>query len=192
MECAFYEAFVETGGGLGTIRVESADNAVVVNQFVSHVSGEDPLGAICDVYPALELGALTEDDPGHLLGGSHGRSGFDDKEGAFAEERYDRAGGGLYVAYVRFVSVFEGCRNDDEESVGLLGLSEGPEFSGIYCLTQFFAHPGFDDMKFAGVGHLNHLRIDVDTDNVDVTLGGGYNGCRQADVTQPYKACFHI
>lgn len=71
VERALHELAVEGNCLVGRRFVHTADNAVVVHQFVDYVARQHTLRAVCYMNFAAQLGAEFEDELRHLVGCAH-------------------------------------------------------------------------------------------------------------------------
>jgi len=90
-----------------------------------------------------------------------------------------------------FVIARERRGDDHEIRVGNLRNGRGVELPGVDNFLKHRLHSRLDDVEMAGIGLLDHRRIDVDAYNVDTTLFGGNNCGGKAYVAQSHKTSFH-
>ena len=139
--------------------------------------------ALGDVEFALQFGTVFEDQAGHLVGGAHRRSRFNDKQVAFLEQGDDRAGGSLHVRDVRLVIAFEGGGYDDQVNVAHYRGGGGAQAAFGDGLMYDLPQSGFDDVDFPAVDGFHHSGVDVHAGYLQ-SPAGGYGGRGQPDVSQ--------
>ena len=191
VELALDELAVESDGLFGRFGVDAADHAVVVDELIDDVAGQDAFRAVGDEDLAFELGALLENQRFHLVRRADRGGRLDHVQVAFLQERDDGLRRALDVGNIGFVVAFERSRDDDEVGVADDGRRRGFQHSGLDDLLAERLKTGLHDVNPALIGHVDDFLIDVDTRDVHAVLRGD-DGGRKPDVAESHETCVHI
>ena len=176
---------------LANLLAVCANRAVVVQQFVNHVAGDDALGGVdqVEVLPDLES-SLLDDGADVSVDRAGTDRGFDDDGGAFRADAHHFLDGGDHVAGIDFLAEFVVGRGDgDDVGVGLLvlrGELDAGFDGGLEELVQSFLLEG----GLAGVQGGDEFFVVVGADDFHA-VGGHHKGSRQADIAQS-NYIYHI
>ena len=189
------ERLVQTPGGLGAGRRDSADHAVVADQLTERVARQHPLRAVgyADIAGVAEsmgerqVGPQLRQTGAHRLGGADRRGGLDDDQVPCPKSRREALDRAIEGAEIGAVVGPDGSRHRDDERVGGLRLAPGPEPARGNRFCDRPAQARLADRRLARVDGLDSLRIDIDAEHVG-SAGRKQRGGWQAHVPQTHHA----
>ena len=71
---------------------------------------------------------------------------------------------------------FERRRHDNKKRIGRLGSRSSPQLAGADLFFQQFIETGLNYMEFSIIYFLYYLGIDIDTYDLNATVGSYYGG----------------
>jgi len=160
--------------------VVGADRAVVVQEFVDHVAGDDALGGVDEVHA---LAGGLDDRPDRLIDGARGNGRFDDDGRAFLadfehvlDRRYDVAGIYFLAEFIIW------SRDRDDVGVRLLVLRGELDAFG-YCRLEKLVQAVFLEGGPARVERRDEFFVVVRSD--DFHSVGSHHKCgRKTDIAE--------
>ena len=158
--------------------VIGTDRAVVVQELIDHVAGDDALGGMDQIHPLAGIGNHRADG---LVDGAGRDRGLDHHRrpvGADGEHLLDRSD---HVARVDFLGelVIRG-RDGDDVHVRLL-VFRGEADATLYGGGEQFIQPVLLEGRLAGIQRGNQFFIVVRTDDLQF-VGGQHQSRRKADI----------
>jgi len=164
--------------GVGT------DGAVVVQQFIDHIAGDDALGSVdeVDVFAYLEA-VLLNDRTHELVDGARADGRFDDDGGSLGADLHHLFDSSDDVASVHLLGeLVVGGRDGDDVHIRLLILG-GELDARLDGCGEELVKTIFLEGRLAGIEGCHQFFVEVCTDDFH-TVGCHHKGGRKTDVAE--------
>ena len=161
-----------------------SDGAVVVQQFIDHIAGDDALGSVdeVDVFAYLEA-VLLNDRTHELVDGARADGGFDDDGGSLGAYLHHFLDGSDDIAGVYLLGeLVVGGRDGDNVHIRLL-IFGGELDARLDGCGEELVKTIFLEGRLAGIEGCHQFFVEVCTDDFH-TVGCHHKGGRKTDVAE--------
>ena len=169
---------------LANLAAVGTDGAVVVQELINHIAGDDALGGMDEVDVLTNLEAVLLDDRAHeTVDGAGADGGLDDDGGSLRADLHHLLDGGYYIAGVDLLGELVVWRGDaDDIHVGLLVLGGEPDALGHRRLEELVQTVLLEG-GLAGVEGGDEVLVVVCANDL-YAVRGHHQCCGQSDVAQ--------